>query len=135
MTTYHAITLFSQNGKVFDAATRLLELSSLPPQREEVTEHLADILDDNCNAQWGRDFEVPSQLELGELTGKEVAERLTNPLNNLPASDVVYTILTRFTEYTQEREKDGTLRQEEFELLAEFGQWAQHLDNQSLGLR
>jgi len=135
MTTYHAITLFIQNGKVFDAATRLLELSSLPPQREEVTEHLADILDDNCNAQWGRDFEVPSQLELGELTGKEVAERLTNPLNNLPASDIVYTILTRFTVYTQEREKDGTLQREERELAAEFGQWAQHLDNQSLGLR
>ena len=134
MTTYHAITLFIQNGKVFDAATRLLKLSSLPPQREEVTEHLADILGENCNAQWGRDFEVPSQLELGELTGKEIAERLTDPLNNLPASDIVYTILTRFTEYTPEKEKDGTLKQEERELATEFGQWAQHLDNQSLGL-
>jgi hypothetical protein len=135
VTTYHAITLFIQNGKVFDAATRLLNLSSLPPQREEVTEHLADILGDNCNAQWGRDFEVPSRLELGELTGKEIAERLTDPLNNLPASDIVYTILTRFTEYTPEKEKDGTLKQEERELASEFGQWAQHLDNQSLGLR
>jgi hypothetical protein len=135
VTTYHAITLFIQNGKVFDAATRLLELSSLPPQRDEVTKHLADILGENCNAQWGRDFEVPSQLELGELTGKEIAERLTDPLNNLPASDIVYTILTRFTEYTPEKEKDGTLKQEADDLLTEFGQWAQHLDNQSLGLR
>ena len=135
MTNYHAITLFIQNGKVFNAATRSLELSSLPAKREEVTEHLVDILSDNCNAQWGRDFEVPSQLELGELTGKEIADRLTDPLNNLPASDIVYTILTRFTEYSQEREKDGTLQQEADDLLAEFGQWAQHLDNQSLGLR
>jgi len=135
MTTYHAITLFIQGGKVFDAATRSLELSSLPPKRDEVTKHLADILSDNCNAQWGRDFEVPSRLELGELTAEQIAERLTDPLNNLPASDITYTMLTRFSVLNAEFEKDGSMQREEAEMLDEFERWCRHSDNQCLAIR
>lgn len=130
-TTYHAVTLFIQNGKVFDAATRRLELSELPPKREEICKHLEDILSDNCDAQWGRDFEVPSKLELGELSPKEIATRMTDPLNNLPVSDITYVVLSRFTEYSLELEQDGTLRSEEKELLDEFVKWTQHGNNQS----
>jgi hypothetical protein len=133
-TLYHAITLFIQNGKVFDAATRGIALTSLPPKQEEVCKHLEEILSDNCNAQWGRDFEIPSRLELGELSAEEVASRLTDPLNNLPASDITYTILTRFSVLNAEFEKDGSM-QEEAEMLGEFERWCQHSDNQCLGIR
>ena len=135
MTSYHAVTLFIQNGKVFNAATRQIELSSLPPQRDEVSKHLAVILEDNCNAQWGCDFEVPNRLELGNLSAEEVAVRLTDPLNNLPASGITYTILTRFTEYPANPVRDEVLLQEEEELLTEFKGWAQHPDNQTLVIK
>jgi hypothetical protein len=135
MTSYHAVTLFIQNGKVFNAATRRIELSSLPPRRDEVSEHLAAILEDNCNAQWGCDFEVPNQLELGKLSAEEVAVRLTDPLNNLPPSGITYTVLTLFTEYPLNPLRDEVLKQEEEELLAAFKDWAQHRDNQSLAIK
>ena len=134
-TLYHAITIFIQNGKVFDASSPGIYLTSLPPKREEVCEHLASILKANCNAQWGRDFEVPSQLELGELPPEEIARRLTDPLNNLPASDITYTILTRFSVLNAEFEKDGSMRREQAELLDEFERWCQHSDNQCLAIR
>jgi len=135
MTKYHAITLFIQGGNVFNAATRSLDLSSLPPQRNEVCRHLADILRNNCNAQWGRDTAVPSQLEFGKLSGEEIAERLTDPLNNLPTSDIVFAILTRFTEQAPGPVRPRALLEEEVELMAEFKAWAEDRDNQSLGLR
>ena len=135
MPSYHAVTLFIQNGKVFNAATRQIELSSLPPQRDEVRKHLAEILEDNCNAQWGCDFEVPNRLELGDLSAEEVAVRLSDPLNNLPASGITYKVLTRFTEYPPNQVRDEELKQEEEELLAEFKEWAQHPHNQFLGIK
>ena len=132
MTTYHAITLFIQGGKVFDAATRQIELSSLRPKPEEVARHLEGILSDNCNAQWGRDFEVPSRLGFGELDAAEIANRLADPLSNLPVSGISYRVLTRFTEYGFAGQQDGTLQQEEMELLSEFGAWLEHRDNQTV---
>ena len=119
MALYYAITLFIQGDNVFEAATRQLELSSIPPKWEEVAEHLAGILSDNCYAQWGRDFEVPSRLEFGELTGTEIANRLADPLSGLPVSGITYTVLTRFSDYSLFNVQAGTLDQDEelFKLL------------------
>ena len=56
---------------------------------------------------------MPSQFELGELSAKEVAGRLTDPLNNLQASDITYTLLIRFSVLNAEFEKDGPMLLEE----------------------
>jgi hypothetical protein len=117
VTIYYAVTLFFQGDNVFEAATRQLELSSVPPKWEEVAEHLAGILNDNCNAQWGRDFEVPSRLEFGELTATEIAIRLAEPLSGLPVSNITYTILTRFSDYSLSNVKAGTVDRDEEEEL------------------
>jgi hypothetical protein len=62
-------------------------------------------------------------LEFGELDAAEIANRLADPLSNLPVSGISYRVLTRFTEYGFAGQQDGTLQQEEMELLSEFGAW------------
>jgi hypothetical protein len=97
---FYAKTRFWQDGEEFVCVPPFECQKKMDPTHDEVLGHLLEILRHNDYVYWGKDgvsFKK-SALKFGELSFKQVAAGLADPLSNQPVNGITYEISTRWEE-------------------------------------